>query len=52
MQGKPQKTRIPVQITAGPFAVWVICNDGTIWHTNTDRSGRTAWNQAPEIPQS
>jgi len=43
--------RIPVSISAGPYAVWVIASDGTIWHTSM-KSDKTVWVPAPRLPQT
>jgi hypothetical protein len=43
--------RVPVLISAGPCAVWIVANDGTIWHTASDAKNGTYWKQAPSLPQ-
>lgn len=42
------RNRRVVSLSAGVGAVWVVCDDGTIWHTNVRDSG-PYWIQAPPV---
>ena len=46
--------RKPVSITGTGTSVWIVCDDGTIWHNwdSNRRMKENYWEQVPNVPQS